>query len=182
MSEGQAPDAPVFALVVSRLPQDGLRIRFEADEAQRRAIAARFGILGVERFEAELLARRWQDDGVAVDGTLFAATLQPDVVTLDPVRQDIEEEVTLFFVPEHSRLARPAVAEDDAIDLDPGDEAIETFRGDRIDLGEPLVQLLGVALDPYPRGEDVSFEAVREGEREPSPFAVLARLREPKKD
>lgn len=179
---GMDAAAPSFPLVVSRLPPEGLQVRFEADEAQRASIARRFGVLAIERFEADLRAVRWQDDGIAVEGMLLATALQTDVVTLDPVRQSVEEEVRLFFVPETSRSARVVAPAEDALDLDPGDDAVELFRGDRIDLGEPLVQILGLGLDPYPRGEDVTFEGVRDGEAEPSPFAVLGRLRETKAD
>jgi uncharacterized metal-binding protein YceD (DUF177 family) len=181
MTGTEAAGAPLFAISVSRLPRDGQEVRFEADEAQRRSVAERFGIVGLERFEADLFVARWQADGIAVEGTLTAAAVQTDVVTLDPVRQAIEEEVRLFFVPEGSRLA-PVAAPEGEVDLEPGDETVEIFRGDRVELGEPLVQLLGLALDPYPRGEDVAFEAVTDSEAEPSPFAVLARLREPKPD
>lgn len=171
-----------FAVRIARLPDDGLPVRFEADEAQRRRLAERFGLVGVERMEADLVVTRWQGEGAAVEGTLAATVLQTDVVTLEPVNQSVDEPVRLFFVPENSCLA-PAVATSvDAVDLDPGDDAVEVFRGDRIDLGEPLAQLLGLALDPYPRGENVSFAAVREEEKEPSPFAVLARLRPPEAD
>lgn len=165
-----------LALGVSRLPPGGMTLRFEANEGQRRSIADRFDLVEVERFVADLVAARWQGEGVGVEGVLRAQVVQTDVVTLDPMRQMLEEEVRLFFVPEHSRLARPT-ADDGVVDLDPGDDVSETFRGDRLDLGEALVQLFGLALDPYPRGTEIVFDEVREGEKEPSPFAVLGRLR-----
>jgi uncharacterized metal-binding protein YceD (DUF177 family) len=176
VKSGNARDLSVL-VEVSRLAQDGSPVRHTADEAERRAVAARFGIVAVERLEVDLVARRWRRDGVAVEGALIAGVLQTDVVTLEPVPQAIEEEVRLFFVPEHSRLAAATIAAGTEIDVDPAEDVPETFHGDRIELGEALTQILGLALDPYPRGSDVEFEGGAVPEKEPSPFAVLAALK-----
>ena len=150
-----------FSFSVLRLGADGEPLRFEADAEERAAIARRFGILGVERFEADLLAKPWQAGGVCVEGRFVADVVQSDVVTLDPVPQSIDEELQLFFVPEHSRLARPANDDLAEVDVDLAEDEPETFRGDRVDLGEALVQFLGLALDPYPRAADVEEFAAR---------------------
>ncbi|GGD86051.1 metal-binding protein [Aureimonas endophytica] len=167
-----------FDFQAARLPQDGLPLSFTASEAQRAAVARRFDLVSVESLGAELVATRWQRDGVTVEGRLTADVVQTDVVTLEPLPEHVEEEVRLFYVPEHSRLARPAAEEGEEVEVDLADEVPESFKGDRVDLGEALVQILGLALDPYPRAPDATFEERREGEAEPSPFAVLARLRD----
>ncbi len=166
-----------LTVAVSRLPDAGLPIRLEADAASREAVARRLGLVGIGRLVADLVASRWQGEGVLLVGALEADVVQTDVVTLDPLPQSVTEEVRLRFVPEHSRLAPAGFEPGAEVEVDPAAEEIETFNGDRIDLGEAIVQLLGVALDPYPRRSGVAFDGVQDGEPEPSPFAVLAKLR-----
>jgi hypothetical protein len=48
--------------------------------------------------------------------------------------------------------------------------------GGRIDLGGVITEFLALALDPYPRKPDVSFQPAIE-EKDPSPFAALAALK-----
>jgi uncharacterized metal-binding protein YceD (DUF177 family) len=172
-------------VAVTKLPQNGLPVRFEASVEERAALAELLGILSVERLEADLTVRRWKRDGVEVVGRFEAKVTQACVVTTDPVEERIDERVEAIFVPEGSRLSRIAPQDDGELHLDPeGADIPETFTGDRIDLGAYLAEIVGLALDPYPRAEGVEFQEI-DTDPEPeggkvSPFAALSQLKTPK--
>lgn len=167
---------------VAKLPQNGLPVRFEASEEERLALAEQFGILSVERLTADLTVRRWKRDGVEVEGRYKAAVTQACVVTSEPVAETIDEPVEVIFVPDGSKLSRIAPDHDGELHLDPeGADIPETFTGDRIDLGAYLTELVGLALDPYPRIEGAEFAEI-DTDPDPdggkvSPFAALGRLK-----
>jgi uncharacterized metal-binding protein YceD (DUF177 family) len=160
--------APEFSrpLPLGLVGPEGRREVLEADEAERAALARRFGIPAIERLRAEL--RLWQETGGAVraEGRLDAAVVQSCVVTLEPVPQRVDEPVSLRLLPD-GREPRD----------DPDEEAdeIATERG-VADLGEAVAEQLALALDPYPRapGAALPAEATDPGEH---PLAALAKLR-----
>jgi uncharacterized metal-binding protein YceD (DUF177 family) len=161
--------APEFSrlLPLGSVGQEGRREVLEADEAERAALARRFGIPAVERFRAELFLRPEADGAVRVDGLLDAAVVQSCVVTLEPVPQRVEEAVALRLLPA-GREPRD----------EPDDEADEVAtRNGVADLGEAVAEQLALALDPYPRvpGAVLPAEASEPGER---PMAALAKLRD----
>ncbi|RIY03573.1 DUF177 domain-containing protein [Aureimonas flava] len=167
---------------VARLPQAGMPVRFKTTPAERAAVAERLGILAVDALEADLLVRRWKRDGIAVEGRITGALAQACVVTLEPVHAVVDEPVDLVFVPETSKLARIQPEGDGELHLDPeGADIPETFRGDTIDLGPLLEELVGLSLDPYPRAPGVEFSEL-DTDPDPSggkvsPFAALGRLK-----
>ena len=144
---------------------DGRREVLEADDAERAALARRFGIPAVESLRAELLLRPETDGAVRAEGRLDAAVVQLCVVTLEPVAQRVEEEVALRLLP---------------AGREPQDEAGEAdeipTRNGVADLGEAVAEQLSLALDPYPRapGAVLPAEASEPGEH---PMAALAKLR-----
>lgn len=175
-----AAGAPLSLEVqVNKLPRAGMPLRFEADETERARLASHLGIPAVEWLQADLLVAPWRGDGVRVSGRLDATVVQSCVVSLAPVTQDMSEEVSLLFVPSHSKLARIARPEDKELLIDPdGEDIPDEFSGDRIDLGASLTELVALGLDPYPRAPGVGFDAVdtdpRPDEKPASPFAKLA--------
>ncbi|WP_182085740.1 DUF177 domain-containing protein [Aureimonas sp. ME7] len=176
------PGPITLPVSVNRLPQNGMPVEFVADDAQRAALADHLDIVAVETLAVDLTVRRWKRDGIAVDGRIRGQVVQACVVTLDPVPETVDEEVDLIFVPETSRLARIEPTSDGELHLDPeGRDIPETFRGDTIDLGPFIVELVGLSLDPYPRSPGVEFS---EHDTDPdpsggkvSPFAALGRLK-----
>jgi len=178
-----APSPISLEVWVAKLPQNGMPIRFEASEADCAALAEHMGVVAVESMAADLVVKRWKRDGVAVDGRLTAAVVQACVVTLDPVHEAIDEPVEFVFVPETSKLARIAPTSDGELHLDPeGADIPETFRGEKIDLGTFLTELLALSLDPYPRSDGAEFTEL-DTDPDPtggvvSPFAGLKRLQD----
>lgn len=162
------PDpAPEFSrpFPLGSVGPDGRREVLEADEAERAALAARFGIPAVESLRAELRLRPEADGAVRAEGRLAAEVVQSCVVTLEPVAQRVEEAVALRLLP---------------AGLEPRDDPDEPdeipSRNGVVDLGEAVAEQLALALDPYPRapGAVLPAEAADEAER---PMAALAKLR-----
>lgn len=154
--------------------RDGDRLDIVADDDERRAVAERLGLLGLERLEAHAVLSR---DGqkVRATGRLKAALAQSCVATGEPVPGHIDEPFDLSFMPEPT--SRGGV---DEIELG-GDDLDTVFHdGSAIDLGGAIADTLALALDPYPRsaGADAALKEVGVmSEEEASPFAALAALK-----
>ncbi|MEX6508558.1 DUF177 domain-containing protein [Jiella sp. M17.18] len=170
-----------FAISTIKLPRDGMPIRFDADEAERQALARQLSIPEVTTLSVDLRATPWRAEGVRVSGRIAAEVVQESVVSLEPVVQRIDEPFEQTFVPEDSRLARIAAPAEQELHIDPeGDDPPETFSGDRIDIGAYIAEAVALALDPYPRKAGESFGAL---DTDPAPdagrrsaFDVLAEL------
>jgi hypothetical protein len=116
---------------------------------------------------------------VRVSGNVKAHITQSCIVSLEPVDAAIDEAVSAVFVPENSRLA-PQI-EDGEILLDAeGDDAPETFSGNRIDAGALAEQFFALAIDPYPRRKDAELHEIAgnndTGDTSEAPFAKLASI------
>lgn len=164
------PASPVsFEVNVARLPQKGMPVVIEADEKQRTELAGIHGVLSVERFRADLHVASWKRNGVKVSGSVEAEITQECVVTLEPVQNRIEEEVSAVFLPEDSKLGRLGFEAGGEIHLDAeGPDSPETFSGDTIDVGALAEEFFGLAIDPYPRKPGAALEeAAPEASPEP---------------
>ena len=114
------------------------------------------------------------------EGRLTAETVQPCVATLQPVRQKIDEAVTRDYVPEETL---ESLGE---IDLDPDAEDEPDGYGSEIDVGHLMLEALALALNPYPRADNVApvvAQCAPPGVEPLSddvlkPFAKLAEIRE----
>ncbi|QKR99016.1 DUF177 domain-containing protein [Sphingomonas sp. CL5.1] len=146
-------------------------VTISADAGERRRLAARFGLVGIERLEATFTIRR-DIAGIRADGRVTAAVTQACSVTGDPLPATVDEAVALRFVP-------PGESGEE-IELD--ENALDTIEieGGAIDLGEAAAETLALALDPFPRGPRAA-EALREAgvaaEDQAGPFGALAALK-----
>ncbi|MCR5869929.1 MULTISPECIES: DUF177 domain-containing protein [unclassified Sphingomonas] len=150
------------------------RVTIAANADERAALAKRFGLIAIERLDAEIGVHR-DATGVIARGHLSGAVVQPCSVTGDPVPAQIEEDFAIRFLPEGN-------VEGDEIEL--SDEECDTvfYTGGAIDLGEAAAETLALALDPFPRSpraDEVLRAAGVLGEDETGPFAALAKLRKP---
>lgn len=168
-----------YLVKVGNISANPVAVTISADAEERAGLAKLWSILEVKAMSATFEVRRWKRDGVRLKGRVSADIVQACVVTLDPVESHIDEPVDVLFVPEGSKLARlPVTTESSEILLDPdGPDAPEIFTGDSIDAGEVATEHVALAIDPYPRKSDASFdghiESTEEDDRKPSPFAVL---------
>ncbi|MEN3791264.1 DUF177 domain-containing protein [Fulvimarina sp. MAC3] len=174
-------------IAVGRVSQSGLPIDFDAGPADLQRIASDLGLTAMAQFKGSLVAMPWQKAGVQVTGILKVAAVQESVVTLEPIETDYVIDFDMIFVPEHSRLAPRKADFEDEIFVDPeGEEPPEPFSGDHIDLAPYVEEHLVLAIDPYPRRPNETFETI-DTDPEPeagkvSPFADLAALRKQQGD
>jgi len=146
-----------------------------AGDAERVALARRFGLVAIHRLTADISLER---DGAAVDaaGTLSADIVQSCAVSGEDLPVQIREELNFRFVPGSEVPAAP----DEEIELDERDLDEITFTGATFDLGEAVAQSLALAIDPYATGPDadtVRKEAGLLDEEAAGPFAALAALK-----
>src|SRR5215213_8594661 len=123
---------------------DGELIDLSADEAERGAIRARFGLEALERLDAHATLSR-NGELIRAQGRLAAALTQSCSITREPVAAHIDEPFDLMFMPE------PAGDPDDEVELGAGDCDVVFYEGGAIDLGGAIADTLALRLDPYPR-------------------------------
>jgi len=153
----------------------GRRIAIEADAAARARIAARLGLVTLDRFALTAEVRAVAG-GIAAAGAVEADVVQSCAATDLPVPATLREDFDLRFL----REVETGDAADEEIEISGEDCDILPLDGDRIDLGEAAVQTLSLALDPFPRHPDADRILAEKGvlsEEQAGPFAALARLR-----
>jgi len=176
------PGLPVFDVVVTTLPAAGYSVRLAASDEDLRAMAGATDVEAFEQLQAEVTVRRWRRDGAQVSGRVHAVVVQPCIVSLEPVRQVIEEDFASTFVPHDSKLAKPSRTGEGEILLDPeGEDAPEIFEGDSIDVWSVVAEWLNLAIDRFPRAPGaelaMDFGMTDAGEDKVKPFSALARLK-----
>jgi uncharacterized metal-binding protein YceD (DUF177 family) len=167
-----------YPVKVGHISANPVDVHLSANEAERRALATLWSIKEVQSLDADLQIGRWKKDGVKIKGEVRAHIVQTCVVTLEPVEAAIREPVEAIFVPEGSRLARPADNEGGEMILDPsGPDIPDTFAGDTIDAGAVVSEHVALAIEPYPRKEGAAFgeriESSAADDKRPNPFAAL---------
>jgi len=159
-------------VAVAEVAETGERFDLVADADIRAAVARIAGLRDLPRFEANFEVTRHGDGGLRVAGRISATVGQACVVTLEPLTNEVAEEVNLLFVPQ------PTAVEGDEADT-PGekpDEA-EPLIGGSIDLGALATEFLILGLDPYPRKPGAIFQSPPEVVPDAGPFAALAVLK-----
>jgi uncharacterized metal-binding protein YceD (DUF177 family) len=149
--------------------------RIEIGTEERKALAAALELVDIPALSAEIGLSRDRGGTVHLDGRLSAELVQNCVVSLEPVRQTIEEPIRLSFV-ESARDARPSAA----VDIVPTeDDPPEILDGPILDLGPIVVEQLLLGIDPYPRAPGAAppdNPAGETGATRDSPFSALAPL------
>ncbi len=166
---------PEFSRLVDRRHLKAAPLRLSANEAERKALARRFGLVAIHSLGAEVSL---ESDGEAVDatGTLSADIVQSCAVTGDDLPVAIEVPLTLRFVPE-------APVTDEEIEL--AEEELDEipYAGTAFDLGEAVAQSLALAIDPFATGPNADRVRKEKGlldEAASGPFAALAALQRDK--
>lgn len=167
------------------LEKNPVTLNFDADEAERSELAARFDLLELKLFRGEATATREKGGsgsaapGVAVQVRFKAKLVQRCGVTLEPVHDVVSENFQVRFI--EGAL--------DEVDMDPeSEEDIEALEGGEIDIGEIVAQYLGTAINPYPRKKgtqatDLSFArgkviSEKKAREKANPFSLLKKLRD----
>lgn len=154
---------------VDRLGEGGAEERIVASPAERAAVAKRLDLLALDRLQATLNLRLIAGGTLLeIAGRIEAAVVQSCVVTLEPVPADLSLPVEIAYA-----LTRAAPEEDEE-SVDPN--APEPLPLGGLDLGEEVVQLLSLGLDPYPRAPGAALP--QEAASAPDhPFAKLRELK-----
>jgi uncharacterized metal-binding protein YceD (DUF177 family) len=156
------------------ISEGGRRVAIEADAPTRAALADALGVDSVQRAAATFELNQHGPDGVHVVGRVRATVCQSCIVTLEPVVNEIDEEVDVDFAPEPKAVARPKSEEEAPSSI----EGPEPLVGDSIDVGALATEYLILGVDPYPRKPGIAFDAPKaEDAAEGSPFAALAALK-----
>jgi hypothetical protein len=171
------PDPWRVPVAVAQLPDTGLHRDIEASPLERAAMAEVGGLREILSANASLDVTPMSGGRFHVAGRVRARIGQTCVVTLDPILNDIDEEIDLIFappeqIPELSALVDDA-AEGDVEIPDPP----EPIENGIIDLGRLATDALFLGIDPYPRRSDAVFEPpLVATDPEDHPFAALKAL------
>lgn len=163
---------PVDADTVSETPR---RVEIGADETERRRLAGRFRLKGIERLSAEVTLSR-RAGVIHADGIIHASVLQACVVTDEPLPAEIDAPFAVRFVSD----AFGAAGEDE-VELSAEDCDTLPLENGRIDLGELAAETLALSLDPYPRSAaaDVALAKLgAAGDHDGGTFAALKALKD----
>jgi uncharacterized metal-binding protein YceD (DUF177 family) len=165
-------------VAVTQIPDGGLHRDIEADQAARDAMAEIAGLRNMSSARASFDLTLKSGGRVHVMGRVQARISQTCVVSLDPIENEIDEQVDLMFAPAEQlpQFVHPA---DDASDSDAETaDKPEPIENGLIDLGRLATDVLYLAIDPYPRKAGAVFEPqIAAADPEDHPFAGLKALR-----
>lgn len=167
---------PEFSRIV-RVDTIGERprtIAIAADDAERAALAKRFGLIAIARLEGSAAVASVAG-GISAMGRIAAQVEQSCVATGESVPATIDEPFALKFVADAGEDAG------EEMELSEDELDIMEFDGQAIDLGEALAQTLALALDPFPRSPNAEAALKAAGvlsEDEAGPFGALAALKQ----
>ncbi len=162
---------------VDNLPDEGRSLKVMADKKQLEKIANYLQIEEVREFSAEINVSPIKD-GFIVRGKMQATIMQPSVISLAPVIQQIEEKLERIFLfgqePEFKESAESEIF----IDLE-GDDLPDYYNDVEVDFDGFFLENLALAIDPFPKNSGEKFEFINEDEdkEKNSPFSKLRDLK-----
>lgn len=154
---------PVEAEKISDKP---MRIKIEADEDARAALARRLGVAEVVSLTAMAqFTRAPGNPAVHVAGQFKARIIQACVVTGDLVTNDIVETYEAWFADKSKTPSIAKARREQALRSGGAEMPIMEERDDPepiidgiIDAGEMVVQFLSLAIDPFPRAPGAAHD------------------------
>ena len=162
------------SVALDELPKEGQHFDLAADAETRAAVARMAGLRDLPRFEASFDVTRSGRAGLHLAGRVSATAAQTCVVTLEPLANEVAEDIDLLFEP-------PPVApagKNDAANPEPGlDDDTEPLVGGKVDLGALATEFLILGLDPYPRKPGAVFQPPADPHPDEGPFAALGVLK-----
>jgi hypothetical protein len=171
--EAMAERAWSVPVALHEVPETGRHLELAADERARTAIARLAGLRSLPRLHAAFDVTLRGRDGLRVAGSVSATVGQTCVVTLEPIENEIEEEIDLVFATPPPSLEAHG---DERTKIRPADTP-EPLIGGVIELGALATEFLILGIDPYPRKPGAVFAAAAAGDGPTNPFAALAALK-----
>ena len=160
-------------VAVEDVPETGEHFELTADSQTRAAIAKVAGLRELPRLEANFDVTRQGGGGLRVAGRVAATVGQTCVVSLEPVTNEVAEDVDLVFVPQ----AALGDSRGTATSPEESEYEMEPLIGGLVDLGGLATEFLILGLDPYPRKPGAVFQPPEEATAAESPFSSLAALK-----
>jgi len=178
-----APAPWRFPVAREEIAETGQHFDLVADAAVRAAVARMAGLRDLPRLEANFEVTRHGADGLRVVGRVSATVEQICVVTLEPLTNEVDEQIDLVFAPQLAKVKSPPSSAPETSEqkmektwsIEQRSES-EPLIGGGVDLGALATEFLVLGLDPYPRKPGAVFKPPHDIGREEGPFAVLAQL------
>jgi hypothetical protein len=154
--ESVAP--PIFSRIV-HLGDGGQALsgRIDASEAECQALAKQLGIQSLASLGFDYRLQPIASERFRLTGRIDAHLTQLCIVTLEPVAEHVDEEVTLECWPQEQ------IEADDSGKADapgfgdlPDDPPVPIIDG-KVDLGALAAEILASAINPYPRKDEAEF-------------------------
>lgn len=164
-------------VLLHELSRGVMTLTLEPDADERAAIARSLDLVSLPSLKARVTLTPWMD-GVEIHGRFDAVVEQICAVSLDAFEQSLSGEIELRAVPVGSDQAPQP--DGGAVDYDPdAPDPPDILPGEAIDVTAYVVEHLALEIDPFARKPGVEFDYTPADE-EPSPFAVLKKLQDPK--
>ncbi len=161
-------ESPEFSRLVGIGDAEGRTLEYQANEAERAALAARFAIPAIVSLTATLTLTK-KGNNVTATGSFDAAIVQDCAVSGEPLETRLAEAMGVTFVP-----PRHHAAVDETIELAEHELDEIEYEGQQIDLGEAIAQSVALAIDPYVEGPNADRAREEKGLAEPAPSGALA--------
>jgi hypothetical protein len=169
---------PFSRIIAPDETSSALQGRIEANAAERARLAEFYKVDDIAALSLDYRLDPLPSGCYRLTGDLRAELTQLCVVTVEPVGETIQEDVSLEFWPAH--LIAKADNHGNAEDILESDPPEPLVNG-RIDLGHLTAEIFASAINPYPRKEGVEFDwsdpKAAEEEGSSKPFAALGRLK-----
>jgi uncharacterized metal-binding protein YceD (DUF177 family) len=180
-ADKQAPAPWQVPVTIEDVAETGRHFDLVADNDVRAAVARVVGLRDLPRLQANFDVTRRGADGLHVSGRMRATVGQNCVVTLEPLANEVEEDIDLLFAPPPPGERK--AGEDEAVEGDSewpqrSWNGPEPLIGGVVDLGALATEFLILGLDPYPRKPGAVFELPQDVKADPGPFAALAGLKD----
>src|SRR6202050_5509771 len=107
-ADRQEPAPWQVPVAIDDVAETGQHFDLVADNDVRAAVARVVGLRDLPRLEANFDVTRHGADGLHVSGRVSATVGQNCVVTLEPLANDVEEDIDLLFAPPSPPDARTA--------------------------------------------------------------------------
>lgn len=164
---------------VHEIPRAGITQHREAAPDICEELARQLAIPGCNSLVADYRIQNAGKGHFELTGRIKATLMRTCVVSLEPIKETIDERLDCTFLPP-DEIPDAQPEEEEALSV----EELEPILNDRIEVGRVIYEVLAASMDPYPRALDAKFEAqpptAEDEEPAEHPFAALSRLKTPK--
>jgi uncharacterized metal-binding protein YceD (DUF177 family) len=155
MTSPDSGEAPPFQrpIQTDKLRRDAqTKFRIAAEPPEYPALARFLGVDAVERLTFAGFVSPEGKDSWRVRGRMVAKVVQTCVISLEPVRGRIDEEIERTYVPERQ------IRHQSEVILLPDEDDAPDYYTDVIDLAQLALESLALSIDPYPRREGAELD------------------------